>query len=77
MTLVVKPDLDIVEMYRHTRNKVSLSRHSKREINENSMNFNDLCVSETSRGKHVHSANVGLILDTPNSVWCLKDLLLG
>ena len=29
MTLVLKFDLDMVKMYYHTKNEVSLSRHSK------------------------------------------------
>ena len=29
MTLVLKPNLDIVKMYHHTKNEVSMSRHSK------------------------------------------------
>ena len=29
MTLILKLDLDIVKMYHHTKNEVSLSRHSK------------------------------------------------
>ena len=29
MTLVIKPDLDMVKMDQHTKNKVSMSRHSE------------------------------------------------
>ena len=29
MTLILKPDLDMVKMTHHTKNKVSMSRHSK------------------------------------------------
>ena len=29
MTLVLKLDLDMVKMYHHTKNEVSMSRHSK------------------------------------------------
>ena len=29
MTLVLKPDLDMVKMYYHTKNEVSMSSHSK------------------------------------------------
>ena len=29
MTLILKPDLDIVKMYHHTKNKVSISTGSK------------------------------------------------
>ena len=29
MTLVLKLDLDMVKMYLHTKNEVSMSRHSK------------------------------------------------
>ena len=29
MTLILKLDLDIMKMYRHTKNKVSRSKHSK------------------------------------------------
>ena len=29
MTLILKLDLDMVKMYHHTKNEVSMSRHSK------------------------------------------------
>ena len=29
MTLILKPDLDMVKMYLHTKNEVSMSRGSK------------------------------------------------
>ena len=29
MTLILKLDLDIVKIYHHTKNEVSMSRHSK------------------------------------------------
>ena len=29
MTLVLKPDLDMVNMYHHTKNEISMSRQSK------------------------------------------------
>ena len=29
MTLILKLNLDMVKMYHHTKNKVSMSRHSK------------------------------------------------
>ena len=42
MTLILKLDLDMVKMYHHTKNEVSMSSHSK-------------VIAQTDRQTHAHT----------------------
>ena len=45
MTLILKLDLDIVKMYQHTKNEVSMSTSSK-------------VIAQTDRHTHTHNENI-------------------
>ena len=62
MTLVLKLDLDIVKMYHHTKNEISMSRHSK-------------VIARTDRQTHRHTDRQYENITFPHTGAVIKNAL--
>ena len=67
MTLILKFDLDMVKMYHHTKNEVSMSRHSKVIAQTDTQ-------TDTHTDRHTHRQYENI---TFPHTWVVKIALVG